>query len=85
MKQLNLLPIPRAENLTASAFRKSYLASNRPVVIKDMATSWPAMEKWTPQYFAREYGSLRVKIYDKSFIRAGSSYMSSLRKIDFSE
>lgn len=43
------------------------------------------MEKWTPQYFAREYGSLRVKIYDKSFIRAGSSYMSSLRKIAFSE
>jgi Cupin-like domain len=85
MNQLNLLPIPRAESLTAKAFRESYLEPNRPVVIKDMATSWPALEKWTPEYFAREYGSLQVKVYDKSFITAGTSYMSSLRKIPFSE
>jgi Cupin-like domain len=54
-------------------------------VIKDMATSWPALEKWTPEYFAWEYGSLQVKVYDKSLITAGTSYMSSLRKIPFSE
>jgi hypothetical protein len=54
-------------------------------VIKDLASLWPALKKWTPEYFAREYGSLQVKVYDSSFGRAGTSYMSSLRKIPFRE
>ena len=85
MGQLNLLPIPRVEKISASEFRKSYLEPERPVVIKDMATTWPAFRKWTPEYFAKEYGSLQVKVYDESFVRAGTTYMSSLRKIPFRE
>lgn len=85
MSKLHLLPIPRVENLAGSEFRASYLEPRRPVVIKDLASAWPALQKWTPQYFAAEYGSLAVKVYDSSFARAGRSYMSSLRKIPFSE
>jgi len=85
MNRLNLLPIPGVESITASEFRRSFLETNRPVVIKDMASSWPALRKWTPEYFARKYGSLQVKVYDSSFARAGTSYMSSLRKIPFGE
>lgn len=85
MSELSLIPIARAANITASEFRKSYLEPERPVVIRDLASTWPALKKWTPEYFAREYGSLQVKVYDRSFIRAGTSYMSSLRKISFSE
>ncbi|HEY7560218.1 MAG TPA: cupin-like domain-containing protein [Candidatus Binatia bacterium] len=85
MNQLNLLPLPRVENITAAEFQKAYMAPNRPVVINDMASSWPALKKWTPEYFAREYGFLQVKIYNSSFTRAGTSYMSSLRKIPFRE
>lgn len=83
--RLHLLPIPRVENLTGVEFRASYMEPNRPVVIKDMASSWPAFKKWTPEYLAREYGSLQVKVYNRSFVRAGTSYMSSLRKIPFRE
>lgn len=85
MDRLNLVPVPRVEKLSASEFRKSYLEPERPVVITDMASTWPALKKWTPDYFAREYGSLQVKVYDQSFVRPGTSYMSSLRKIPFSE
>lgn len=85
MSELNLLPIPRVENLAPREFRSSYLEPKRPVVIKDLASSWPAFKKWTPQYFVTEYGSLPVKVYDSSFARAGTSYMSSLRKIPFRE
>lgn len=85
MDRLNLVPVPRVENLSASEFRNSYLEPERPVVITDMASTWPALKKWTPAYFAREYGSLQVKVYDQSFVRPGTSYMSSLRKIPFSE
>src|SRR4026208_2439 len=85
MSELRLLPIPRVEKLAAGEFRSSYLEPNRPVVIKDLASSWPALKKWTPQFFATEYGFLPVKVYDSSFARAGTSYMSSLRKIPFKE
>ena len=85
MSELRLLSIPRVEKLAAGEFRSSYLEPNRPVVIKDLASSWPALKKWTPQFFATEYGSLPVKVYDSSFARAGTSYMSSLRKIPFKE
>jgi hypothetical protein len=85
MSKLHLLAIPRVKNLAPSEFRNSYLEPKRPVVIKDLASSWPAFKKWTPQYFTAEYGSLPVKVYNSSFARAGTSYMSSLRKIPFSE
>lgn len=85
MSKLNLIPIAYAENITASEFRESYLLPNRPVVIKDLAASWPALKKWTPEYFSRQYGSLQVKVFDSSFGRAGTSYMSSLRKVPFRE
>ena len=85
MDQLNLLPLPRVENLSATEFRSSYLEPRRPVVIKDLASTWPALKKWTPDYFAREYGSLQVKVHDKSFIQAGTNYMSSFRQTTFKE
>jgi len=85
MSELRLLSIPRVEKLAAGEFRSSYLEPNRPVVIKDLASSWPALKKWTPQFFATKYGSLPVKVYDSSFARAGTSYMSSLRKVLFKE
>lgn len=85
MGRLNLLPVPRVENISAGEFRKSYREAERPVVLTDMASTWPALKKWTPQFFANEYGSLPVKVYDNSFVRAGASYMSSLRKIPFAE
>jgi hypothetical protein len=85
MSELRLLPIPRVETLATGEFRSSYLEPNRPVVIKDLASSWPALKKWTPQFFATEYGSLPVKVYDSSFARSGTSYMSSLRKVPFKE
>jgi hypothetical protein len=85
MSELHLLPIPRAEGLSFGEFRKNYLEPNRPVIITDLASSWPALRKWTPEYFAAKYGGLPVKVYNKSFVRAGTSYMSSLRKIPFKE
>jgi cupin-like protein len=85
LTRLKLRPVPRVANLPAAEFRELYMKAHKPVVLRDMARSWPALKKWTPEYLAREYGSLPVKLYDGTFIRAGSSYMSSLRKVPFRE
>ena len=85
MDQLDLIPVPRVKNISALEFRRTYMKPRLPVVLTDMASSWPALQKWTPEYFAANYGSLPVKVYDHSFVSPGTSYMSSLRKIPFSE
>jgi hypothetical protein len=85
MNKLKLLPIPRVQNLTSSEFRKSYMEPLHPVIITDMASAWPALEKWTPAYFAEKYGGLHVKVYNASFADSGKSYMASLRQMPFKE
>jgi len=85
MDRIRLTPVPRVSNISATEFRSAYFAPKCPLVITEMASNWPALKKWSPEYFTRHYGSLMVKVYDNSFIRPGMSYMSSLRKISFSE
>lgn len=85
MNQLKLLPIPRVDGISAADFRRLYLKPNRPVVIKDLASSWPALKKWTPEFFAKKHGALPVKVYNASFARPGTSYMSSLKQMSFKE
>ena len=85
MNKLNLLPIPRVEKITPSDFQTHYMGPNRPVVFKDLASSWPATRKWTPEYLKQKCGDLQVKVYDTSYAQLGKHYMSSLRKMSFKE
>jgi len=85
MNQLKLLPIPRVDGISAADFRRLYMEPNRPVVIKDLASSWPALKKWTLEFFAEKHGALPVKVYNASFARPGTSYMSNLKQMPFKE
>jgi hypothetical protein len=85
MDKLNLLPIPRVENITPPDFHSRYMGPNRPVVFKDLASSWPATTKWTPEYLQRKYGNLRVKVYNASYAEPGKHYMTSLKTMSLKE
>ncbi|MGH7928140.1 MAG: cupin-like domain-containing protein, partial [Candidatus Binatia bacterium] len=85
MHKLKLLPIPRVERITADDFQTLYMEPLRPVILGDMASSCPALAKWTPRYFAERYGDLRVKVYNASFADPGKGYMSSLKEMPFKE
>jgi Rps23 Pro-64 3,4-dihydroxylase Tpa1-like proline 4-hydroxylase len=49
-------------NISRDDFYENYYCLNRPVVLKHMADSSPALQKWTPQFFAEEYGSIPIQI-----------------------
>lgn len=49
-------------NISREAFYEQYYFLNRPVVLKDMASSSPALGKWSPQFFADHYGSIPIDI-----------------------
>jgi histone arginine demethylase JMJD6 len=54
--------IERRTGLTYREFIQDHVRGNRPVVITDAATSWPALAKWTPAFFRERFGSVCVNV-----------------------
>ena len=52
--------IDRREGLTPEAFEREYLRPKRPVIIAGAVKHWPAMSRWTPEYFAERYGDIQI-------------------------
>ena len=49
-------------SITREEFYENYYCLNRPVILKDMANSSPALQTWSPQFFADKYGSVPIQI-----------------------
>jgi hypothetical protein len=51
--------VPRIDlaGMSPQQFRNEYIRPNIPVVLKDAAANWPAVQKWTPEFFRANYGS----------------------------
>jgi ribosomal protein L16 Arg81 hydroxylase len=54
--------ISREHNLTAETFFEQYYLSNRPVILKGMASPWPACQRWSPEDFKARFGDTDVEI-----------------------
>lgn len=54
--------VPSRRRLPASTFREKYYATNRPLKMLGMMDDWPAMQKWSPEYFRETYGDEMVEI-----------------------
>ncbi len=85
MPELKLSPIEKVSLIDQKNFSDSYITPLRPLVIKDLAKTWPASKKWTPDFFKEQYGNKQVKVYDESFVAAGKHYMSKLKTISLRE
>lgn len=54
--------IERRENLSYREFVEEYLLPKKPVILTDALKQWPAMGKWTPQFFKEQHGHKIVKV-----------------------
>src|SRR5262245_11642595 len=55
--------VERRRDLSRREFEREYLRpSPRPVIVTDALSSWPALHKWTPEYFRDAYGSFEVSV-----------------------
>ena len=61
-----LKPIDTVENITSEDFKKNYLKTKKPLVIKGLTKDWPAREKWTPEYLKQMIGDVEVPLYDNA-------------------
>jgi hypothetical protein len=56
------LGIERRRNLPYAEFERDYLIPNKPVILTGCMDNWPALSKWTPEFFKREYGIAPVTV-----------------------
>ena len=54
--------IERRANLSYEEFATQYLWPNRPVIVTDALRNWKALGRWTPEFFKREFGEMKVTI-----------------------
>ncbi len=85
MTELAFSPVDKVSLIEQKDFSDSYFKPLRPLVIQDLAKSWPALNKWSPDFFREQYGNKQVKVYDESFVAAGKHYMGKLKTIPLSE
>lgn len=53
------------ERLSRAEFLREYYSTNRPVMIKGMLADWPALLKWSPEYFKAQFGNRVIEVQTK--------------------
>jgi len=77
---MKLYDIRRESGLNRETF-KPFLENRQPIIFTDLIKSWPAADKWTPQFFKSEYGDLQVPVYSSNYSKPGKTYMSPDKKM----
>jgi lysine-specific demethylase 8 len=54
-------PVDRIARPDPAEFFERYIMRRRPVILTDVAASWPAHTKWTPEYFKERFGGVEVE------------------------
>jgi Cupin-like domain len=54
--------IERRHRLSRSEFLREFYVANRPVVITGMIDDWPALRKWSLDFFAQAFGEREVEV-----------------------
>jgi histone arginine demethylase JMJD6 len=74
--------IDKREKLSRKEFLHEYVLKNKPVVITDAAREWPAVSKWTPQFFKENYGERFVPVFER---KRAVTVKDSVRLSDYIE
>jgi hypothetical protein len=61
---MQLQAVPVFEHIDTQTFKNEFYLPQKPVVIRDLATQWPAYEKWNWQYFKELVGNTKVGLYN---------------------
>lgn len=55
------LAIESVPHIDGETFLREFYARNRPLIITDVATQWPAVSRWTPDYLKARIGAREVE------------------------
>lgn len=91
LAQLNSDYSKKVPSITApsfSDFMKDYYSQHRPVILKNGIEHWPALRKWSPEYFASQFGQHLVEVQmnrtkDEQFERHSPSLKQKMKMSEF--
>jgi Cupin-like domain len=61
---MQLQPIDTVENISPDEFKEKYYKPMKPLIIKNLAKKWPALQKWNWDYFIDKVGDKEVGVYN---------------------
>lgn len=82
---LHLKPIDVVSDITPEDFKSKYLLPRKPVVIKNMAATWPAYEKWTLDYMKETVGNPEVPLYDSAKADPAAKINAAASRMKFAD
>jgi hypothetical protein len=79
--------VPKLDRLDPREFFERFYFANRPVVLRGLMRGWPALKRWTPEYFAHRFGDSTLEIVDgrSRDPHYESNFLSLRRKIRMKE
>jgi len=83
--KFDLSQIDCVDDISKEDFEKNYLNARRPLVIKNMAKTWPAYEKWSMDYMKTVVGDKLVPLYDSSKADPSKPINASAAKMKFGD
>lgn len=61
---MRLKPVDTVDSISPADFKKNYYDLKKPLIIKNLAKSWPAYQKWNWDYFIDVVGEKEVGVYN---------------------
>lgn len=80
--------IPRRHKITRDEFIDHHYCTNRPVIITGMMEDWPALSKWSLEYFDKTFGDRMVEVQigrerSKNFEQEREKFRRKMRFSDY--
>lgn len=66
--------IDTVENIDREAFTENYMLPEKPLVIRKLWNNYPAVTKWTLEYFKETLGDIQVGIFDDKKANPNQSF-----------
>src|SRR5438445_13120135 len=67
---MKVVQIDRRRDLPYEEFAREYLFPNKPVIVSGAIESWKAVDRWTPEYFKNQHGSVNLSIDGENYTMA---------------
>ncbi|MTD19376.1 hypothetical protein GIR22_09500 [Pseudomonas sp. CCM 7891] len=62
MSNKNTHPLESINASNVILFQKNYLMNEKPVILKGMGKDWPAIRRWSADFFKSIYGHVKAPI-----------------------
>jgi Cupin-like domain len=66
--------IDAVDTLSADDFRHKYIATNTPLLMRKVTANWPAMKKWSFEYFASLKLTKRIYLEKDNVMQSAAAY-----------